>query len=192
MAAAVPALISAGVGMLGQNMSNKANAASAQSAQNNAAAQTSLHQQQAMHGLQRFLQQNPNPASTWGGLNVPASIGGGVTTGGVNPMGAAGGPPQGGYNPMIAQILQQMLSGGSGGPQTQMPTAGGPPQTQMPTAGGMPPIMTGQPQFPQTGFGPAPGAAGRQVPSAILRMGQPGGGMGGVQANGPAEQYRPR
>lgn len=154
-------------GLLGQNMANKSNASAAQSAQNNAAAQTSLHQQQAMQGLQRFLAQNPNPASTWGGLNVPASIGGGVTTGGVNPLQQGGGPPQGGFNPMIAQILQGLLSGQGGAP-----SAVGGPSGVMGTNPGQP--MTNPLQMgggPQQSFGPRPAP---QVPSAIVRMGNPG------------------
>ena len=122
------------------------------------------------------------PPGAGGGGQPPTMFGGGAGAGGGGPM-----PAQ------IMQILQMLM-----GPQTQMPTAPGQPpmpmpggpQTQLPP--GSPPIMTGQPQTqPQTGFGPAPAPMGN-IPSILLRMGGGGAGQGGIEGNGPAQQYRPR
>ena len=120
-AAAIP-IISTVAGMIGQNVQNKHNIAAAEGAQNNAMNQNQAALQQALASLGAWNKANPNPASTWGNLMVPGSFGGGVTTGGINPLMPSQGSPQGGYNPMIAQMLQGMLSGGQQ-PQGQPPGA---------------------------------------------------------------------
>lgn len=151
--------------MFSQNLQNKA-------AQKNNQNQQTLAQQsasQAGHGMMRQLQ-------AWMGANPGAGTG--LSLAAPGPI-VAGGMP--GSSPQVSQL-------GLGAPQTQMPTSpGGGPVAS--TGVGNIPIMTGTPiSRPTTGFGPAPSPLG--IPPYLRHL-WGGGGMGGIKANGPVEQYNP-
>ena len=179
-------------GLFSSNATNQANAANAQHSA------MGLGADAIRNAMQRF-------ALAMGGQNPLAHGMGTLPT--IAPPGAGGGAPQptvfgggmgqGGGGPMPQQIMQilQLLMGG-GPPQTQMPPAGQgmPPGAMSMTNPGIfnqPPSSVAPPAGPQTGFGPAP--AGQPVfPGILLRMGGGGAGQGGIEGNGPAQQYRPR
>lgn len=120
--AAIPIISTIG-GLIGQNVENKHNQAAASSAQSNAQAQNSAAMRAALANLQNWLGQNPSPASGMS-LGMPQSFGGGVTTGGTNPIQ--------GY-PQLNQILQGLLQ--QGGQRSTLPPPVGPrpgPPTPMP------------------------------------------------------------
>lgn len=112
-------LLGAGLSMIGGNMANKQTAAAQQSQQNYAqgvsqqGAQLAQAQQlaawyQMMQRYQQYMQQNPNPANTWQGIQAPQQIGGQI---GGGQIGSSGNPQQGYAGQMPTHMPQQNLSG---------------------------------------------------------------------------------
>src|SRR5690348_17261239 len=92
--AIIPAVVGAGISLIGQNAQNHANQQAATNAQNSAEAfqaqqqqqafqQLQQQRQQAMTALQQYLSQHPNPVNSWGSIvgpnnSAPSVIGGGT------------------------------------------------------------------------------------------------------------------